>query len=205
LKPTPDLSCGNQGLAFAFYDNPYYNGDDTYSNFDPTYFKNANPKYGGVTTTLGFTSPGGEGSIYNSPPVDESYLTINHRGYVFAQETGLYTFSTPRSDDITIVWIGSIAYSGWNRQNANIVQPYVSDSNGGATPVSYSVLLTQGQYYALRIVFGNAQENAAFALTITAPDGSLIIGEDTTASPYLVQYSCDLTSAPIYPAFGQET
>lgn len=65
--------------------------------------------------------------------------------------------------------------------------------------------LEQGQYYALRIVYANAQTNAAERMSITAPDGTVILGVDSVANPYVVQYSCDGVTAPPYPPFGQET
>jgi len=201
--PTPDTSCGNQGLQFAFNANPFYNGDSTYSSFDPQYFKTSPPEDGtpGVTTSVGFVNqdPSDPISIYGQPAIDTDYLTINHRGYLFARQSGVYTFSTPNSDDITLFWIRSFAYAGYDRNNANIVQPY------GGNALTYSVSLSVGQYYPIRIMYGNGQEAASFAFTVTAPDGTIIISSDaTTASPYLVQYSCDGTTAPQYPPFGAE-
>jgi hypothetical protein len=43
-----------------------------------------------------------------------------------------------------------------------------------------------------------------FQLSVTAPDETVILDSDTPNSPYLVQYSCDGTTAPPYPAFSQE-
>lgn len=61
------------------------------------------------------------------------------------------------------------------------------------------------EYLAFRIVFGQAQGAAVFQFSVTAPDGTVILDSNTEDSPYLVQYSCDGTTAPEFPAFGSET
>jgi hypothetical protein len=99
-----------------------------------------------------------------------------------------------------MMWIGDTAYRGWTRGNANVLNYYGS----GATQ-TYQMDLVEGEHYALRIMFGQAQGGAVFAASITAPDGTVILDSNSSASPYLVQYSCDRTSAPTYAAFGSET
>lgn len=149
----------------------------------------------------GIDIPGdSEFSIYGSQPVSTNYFVLNHRGYVYAQQPGTYTFEASQVDDSVYIWVGPVAYSGWNGPNANL---FVTIGQGGTG--SYSIDLTEGQYYALRIVFAQAQGPASFSLQVTAPDGSVFLSDSSTASPYLVQYSCDGTTAPKYPAFGQET
>lgn len=64
--------------------------------------------------------------------------------------------------------------------------------------------LTAGNYYPIRIVFGQAQGAAAFQMTVTAPDGTTFLGPDSGASPYLVSFSCDSVTAPSFPPFGSE-
>lgn len=122
---------------------------------------------------------------------------------MFAQQAGEYTFTIPSSDDITLLWVGPTAYAGWNRANAKIIQPFVSS---GQTPVSYKETFTAGQYVPIRIVWANGGGPGQFTFELKAPDGTVIIGgKDGKESPFLVQYSCDRTSAPRYPPFGAET
>ena len=68
------------------------------------------------------------------------------------------------------MWIGPTAYSGWTRANANVLNYYGS----GATR-TYQMDLVEGEYYALRIMFGQAQGGAVFAASIAAPDGTVIL------------------------------
>ena len=114
--------------------------------------------------------------------------------------SGAYTFSLSVPDDISMMWVGPTAYSGWSRDNANMLNYYGS----GATK-TYQVDLVEGEYYALRIMFGQAQGGAVFAASITAPDGAVILDSDSSPSLYLVQYSCDGVFAPEYAVFGSET
>ena len=80
------------------------------------------------------------------------------------------------------------------------MQPYDS----GIATVFYTVDLVQGQYYPLRILWGNGQAAAVFKLTITSPDGNAILGSQTVASPYFVRNNCQNTLL-LFPPWGNET
>lgn len=71
------------------------------------------------------------------------------------------TVSAPNIDDVRELWVGGVAYSGRTRQNANLDQAIFQ------TSASYTVTLTAGQYYPVRIVFGQAEGPAAFQSTVT--------------------------------------
>ena len=64
--------------------------------------------------------------------------------------------------------------------------------------------LVEGEYYALRVMFGQAQGGAVSATSITAPEGTVILDPYSSPSPYLVQYCCDGVLASDYAAFGSE-
>jgi hypothetical protein len=147
---------------------------------------------------MGIPNTSGNYKIYDdSPIVALSYLAINHRGYLFARDTGTYTFSCPYSDDITFLWIGSSALSGWGRTNAALEQDY----SGGTSTKTYTVVLTQGFYYPFRILFGNGQGQAQFTFNILGPDGNAISSGTTSNSNYIVKYACDGSTLP-FPPFG---
>ena len=62
-----------------------------------------------------------------------------------------------------------------------------------------------GEYYAFRIMYGQAQTAAEFMFQVRAPDGSVFLGSESEGSPYVVQYSCDGgKSAPPFGFFGSE-
>ena len=45
---------------------------------------------------------------------------LNHQGYIFAQQTGTYTFTASKVDDARVLWVGPKAYSGWIRSNGDL-------------------------------------------------------------------------------------
>lgn len=132
------------------------------------------------------------------------FFTLDHRGYFFAPTAGSYTFTLANIDDIALLWTDTIAQAGWTRANADVTATFTNNRNSGA---SFSVTLAQGQYLALRIIFANAQSAYGFDFAVTDPYGDFIVNSamSTDPSPYLVQYSCDGTTAPPFPgAFGSE-
>jgi hypothetical protein len=75
-------------------------------NFDPVVMKMIQPYYKGPTTTLGVA---GSGSIYGQASQDKGYVVANHRGYLYAQQAGVHTFSAPITDDVSLLWVGANA------------------------------------------------------------------------------------------------
>ena len=141
----------------------------------------------------------------SSQSVPCQYFALDHRFYFFAPLTGSYTFTFSGIDDIAILWSQALAQSGWTRSNANLVTTHMPFRDGQGT---YTITLTAQQYLPLRVVFANAQGAAGFQFAITDPNGTRIVDSSASrsSSPYLVQYSCDGTSAPRFAgAFGQET
>lgn len=159
------------------------------------------PQFTGLTNSVGVTATN---TIYGRTPSDSNYVAVNHRTYLYTYMQGDYTFNVPDCDDITIVWIGSKAYSGYSRQNAQLVQNYVPS---GGNSITSTIPLAQGLYVPVRVLFGNGGGPGRFGFTITGPDGKVIVSRDsTTPSPYLIQYSCDLgIKAPKFPDWGMET
>ena len=192
--------------------NPYSRGlasaDPTYSSFAATAFQTGTPSATGVTTYLAvpFIARNTRGSIYGNTAQFINQTGVNHRAYLFAKEAGTFSFSFPASDDITLLWVGSNAYGPtYARSNAVVEQLY----NGAATSYAqqqytYNVTLTQGQYLPFRVLWGNAAYDGQFSATITAPDGTLVTNGTSGGSPFVVQYSCDNTTAPRWATWGRE-
>lgn len=203
--PTPS-SCDNQGLQWAEYPNDQGdNNDATYSNFDAAVYKTQTPDVSGVTSTVGgIDASGGVAiSIYGSSSSFYSdYFSLDHKGYLFAVATGTYTFTFSGVDDIAMLWLGPTAYAGWTRANANLVVPYHQGSGPGSG--STTIDLVEGQYLPIRVLFGQGQGSAVFQLSVAAPDGTVFLDSSTENSPYIVQYSCDGTTAPAYSPWGSE-
>ncbi|KAF5665257.1 conidiospore surface protein [Fusarium circinatum] len=205
--PTPS-ACNNLGFDWAYYSNPAQNTDSTYSSFVPQSFKQDNPVYVGTTRQIGgLFQPGSgaqSGPIYGSPqdfPLD--YFALNHHGYLYSCDAGTYKFDIPYANDAVYLWIGQNAYLGWNSGNANAKALYNQPDHIAGT-AHFEIDLPAGQYIPIRFVYGQAQYGGGFTFTVTAPNGQVLVGNDVTASPYIVRNSCDGILAPAYPPFGQE-
>lgn len=157
-----------------------------------------------TSTVGGIDASGGVAiSIYGSSSSFYSdYFSLDHKGYLFAVATGTYTFTFSGVDDIAMLWLGPTAYAGWTRANANLVVPYHQGSGPGSG--STTIDLVEGQYLPIRVLFGQGQGSAVFQLSVAAPDGTVFLDSSTENSPYIVQYSCDGTTAPAYSPWGSE-
>ena len=125
-------------------------------------------------------------------------IAVDHRGYLFAPLDGDYTITIGNDDNIVLVWVGPLAYSGWTRANAVLEDDYPKP------PASTTVTLTAGEWFPIRVMWANGGGPGTLTLRITAPDGTEIAGSDEDASPFLVQYSCD-GKYPQYPPWNSET
>ncbi|KAJ5807814.1 hypothetical protein N7474_009083 [Penicillium riverlandense] len=205
LCPVP-TTCGNEGVQWAYYQDSTIQYNSVVCSgrpytWDPTDIKSKNPPYTSTTSYIFLESDGSTYiSIYGSTTEFETqYIALNHRGYIYAEVSGDYTFTSPGVDDIIFFWSGPKAVSGWTESNADATNYYCGPG------ASFNMPLLSGQYYPFRIVYANAETNSFENITITAPDGTVILGATSPASPYIVQYSCDGTSAPPFPAFGDES
>ncbi|RBR11919.1 uncharacterized protein FIESC28_08804 [Fusarium coffeatum] len=198
--PTADQSCENGGLDYAIYEHQFYNSDAPhFSSFDPTVFHTATPTYEGITERIGI-QPGTDWTkpftIYEGSPEQMwQYKAVDHRGFLFAPETGTYKVTVPNSDEITLVWFGNKAISGWTRENADLEQDYP-----GGTSRSFEVDLEEGTYTPFRLLWANAQGELNFIAEVQAPGGQVIVNGDGADNAYLVRYACDGTT-PEFPDY----
>ncbi|KAI5248216.1 hypothetical protein E4T43_01436 [Aureobasidium subglaciale] len=201
--PTPSI-CGNQGIQYAYYANEPW-GNDIVNGLDPAYYWSYTPDYSGTTTEVGGINEGDESSIilYGSDKsVPSTFFVLNHRGYIFAQVAGVYTFTTSQADDITYLYLGDAAYEGYTRSSYN-AKAVCCDAPANSASGTYT--LEAGQYLPFRLVFGQQGGPVVFSFSVTAPDGTVILDANTHDSKFIVQYSCDGTTAPAFPAWGRET
>ncbi|KAH0380250.1 glycoside hydrolase, partial [Aureobasidium melanogenum] len=198
-SPIPS-ACGNKGIQFAYYAEPVYTEGDNVGNVEPSNYAKRTPTWYDTTGEVG----GIDVEVYNNIEIQiygheamSQYFVLNHRGYIFAQVAGTYTFSLSNPDDIVFLWLGAKAQSGWNRSNAAAYAPL-----GSSATTTYT--LEAGDYLPFRIFFGQQGGPVRFAFSIQAPDGTTILDNNTSESDFIVQYSCDETTAPPFPPFGQE-
>ena len=135
----------------------------TYSGYfedDVDFFATATPQsFGSNPTTEVQTT-----SIYESASDDGSNFSCQWLGYFKPTTSETYTFYTS-SDDASYVWVGDDAISGFNTSNAIV-------NNGGAHGVeerSGTISLTSGQYYPIRIQFGEAEGGDELIFNFSTP------------------------------------
>jgi hypothetical protein len=203
--PRPSTDCGNKGYSFAYYGNEPYGND--VGNMDATYTKKLTPNYNS-TTNLGIGIYGSEWasvSLYGSAQTySDNYFYLSHRGYFYAQVTGNYNFTIKDADDVAYVWMGENAYTGWTGSPSG--GNYVAKARCCWSPENTNTTtyyMEAQTYVPFRIVLGQQDGSTSLGLTITAPDGTVIL-ETGKESDYVVQYSCDGT-APPFPDWGYET
>lgn len=210
-SPTPDISCSNQGVEFAYYPSPFgVNSDGVYSKFDPAYFKSVSPVVSGVAGSAGGISGSCpySSSTFNFYGYTENcnYLALNYRGYLYAGQTGTFTFTISSADDIVLIWAGAAAYSGWTRANAllDVTYPEIGSGSGNGGSIVATYAATAGDYIPLRILFSQGDGAFGFNVGISAPDGTVVLSASSSTSDYLIRNSCDGTSAPAYAPYGSE-
>jgi len=188
-----------------------------YAEYSPEAFKTAAPTATGVANSsygMGFSiSYVSTISMYGQS-VNVGTLVSVQTFYIFAGHgTGYYTLAIPVGDDITFIWTGPKAVSGYLRSNADLVNYYGKDSRNGKVPMM-SIFLTAGSYWPVRVHYANSYLGAIFAVSLWNPDGSPLaystsIAYDGTTggfiSPGLVNKPCNAALAPAFPAWTSET
>jgi len=130
-------------------------------------------------------------SIYGSTTeVDTGYLDIHHRGYFIAEQSGTYTFTAGPVDNCFLLWLQGLAVSGFTVANTDI------DLTAGPSQ-TYTVSLTPG-IYPIRYMYTNYGGPGYYYLTITAPDGSTLLG--TNGESNYLATSCS-PGYPVYPEY----
>lgn len=214
----------NVGLQYGIWNNtarnpPPFPADQRngYPAYNVTAFDNTTAVHVGTTNLVGFPLTGSDAQpnqvfqIYDDAPrlrYNIGFLTIIHRGFLFARQSGTYTFTSASSDDITFLWTGSKAVSGFTRANADIIQSYYATTNSQGqtvqqnTPVSFSITLTQGQYLPIRIQWADAGPPGELNMNVTGPDGGFRIRRGQALQD-VVDAGCGGTNAttPAFPVW----
>lgn len=206
--PVPP-SCNNLGFDWAYYNNSAHNGDTTYSAFHPVSFKHVRPLYVNTTPYVGglygqqnVQVP--SGPIYGSSVnLKLDYFALNHHAYLYACEAGTYRITIPYANDAVYLWSGAKAYSGWTDNNADTRARY-NQPDHIAGHATFNVDIPANTYVPIRFVYGQAQYGGGFTFNVTTPSGQVIVSNKAEFSPYVVRYSCDGTTAPKFPPFGNE-
>jgi hypothetical protein len=99
----------------------------------------------------------------------DNYRTHMFTGYAYAPTTGNYIFRTI-SDDGSYLWLGTTAWDGNYQINNALINN--GGLHGSSTVDSASIRLRGGQWYPIRILFGNYDGNTELSVTYSLDNGS---------------------------------
>lgn len=159
--PTPSLIPYDAGLCRTIHSG--------YFSDDVTYFQSVPHMASSVNTGALLVGRSGVG------------YSVQWLGLFRPDVTDNYTFYL-NSDDASYLWIGSNAVSRFTTTNALI-------NNGGqhtAQERSGSIVLTAGNYYSMRVQYGNFNSPEAFSLTWSTPTRPKAADFDN----YTYNYNC---------------
>lgn len=116
----------------------------SYHNDDPAFFATATQTEAAADSTL---------TVASTP----ENTSIQWLGYFVPATTETYTFFI-NSDDGSYLWIGTTAASGYTTSNALTGASYLGPGTG-------TISLTAGEYYPIRLLYGNGPSGGGLNLT----------------------------------------
>ena len=164
-------------MQYSVFNNPYNNV--TYPNyaydaaFDPGYFNSYDHTLLGCGLALNVDWGNGAvdqpvalpGQTANTSSSELESIALVYHGYFLPPSTGSYTFNA-YSDDYGYMWIGQLAYGGWNKNNYNA-------SGTGHPSAGVPIPLNAGYLTPVTLLYANAAGPAKANFTIKYPDGTL--------------------------------
>lgn len=212
IYPTAVTTCGNKGAAVGFYSNPVPGQQSVsqYPAFKPEVMKTSAPsaQVTGISYVGEYNDDTHSTYVYGKYQSSNtlSTLALNHVFYVFAGHgTGYYYINLPAADDVTLLWVGPNALSGYTRANAQLLQTWSAPA-----PATLGFFLTANTYTPVRLWFANGGGYGGFQFTLTAPDGATFLQTTPNSNAGvmnsdIVMFPCDTSKGAKFPAFGKET
>ena len=177
------------GFAATFYSYP--NGGSAAGNtgdgsVSTSFFQYSYSEYGLFGSTTGVTVPSisyGGGSPDRSTSVFGVEVSGNHfvmelDGYFFATTSGVYTLVLDNVDDYAAIWFGTgLSCCDPTTPDDSIIPDFATgrsnneNTNGGS---EYSVYLTAGSYYPIKIRYANVLYAGDLIFSVVDPSGNVI-------------------------------
>ena len=177
------------GFAATFYSYP--NGGNAAGNtgdgsVSTSFFQYSYSEYGLFGSTTGVTVPSisyGGGSPDRSTSVFGVEVSGNHfvmelDGYFFATTSGVYTLVLDNVDDYAAIWFGTgLSCCDPTTPDDSIIPDFATgrsnneNTNGGS---EYSVYLTAGSYYPIKIRYANVLYAGDLIFSVVDPSGNVI-------------------------------
>ena len=169
------------GFGATFYSYPLSGsaaGNTADGSVSTAFFQSSFSEYGLYGSTTGVTLPvvsydGGAPNAMTSIfgiSVTGNHFALELDGYFYAETSGIYTLKLTDVDDYVAVWFGSGLDCCDTSSSDNSIAPDFatgrslnSNANGGTT---YSVYLSAGSYYPIKIRFANVVVGAYLDFSI---------------------------------------
>ncbi|KAL7949646.1 GLEYA domain-containing protein [Trichoderma barbatum] len=158
------------------------------------------PKFKGLTQTLGIqrTCPPERAKVYGTDTGSSiDYSIIQHIGYFVPKQAGSYTFKTnaPTPDQSIYAWLGDRALKGWINTNADLI----GDGNwaaGSNTFLKVVLPVDVGKHIPVRILYVNSQDCGEFGLTVSGPQGDIIVSREKKTDEQFVSNCPEANDIP---------
>ncbi|KAM4057375.1 GLEYA motif domain-containing protein [Hirsutella rhossiliensis] len=162
---------------FTRYRNPFAKDfSSTYESFQPSFFLKQRPLGVGYLSDIALVS-----DPNNSTYADAA---IDFRTALYVCQSGKYKFHSPKSDDISLLWLGDQQVNNATRDNADFVQAWYGDNS----PRTVEKELQAGVKYPIRVLWGNTNGAGFLNLEIFAPNGMKLT--ESSKDGYLWINSC---------------
>jgi hypothetical protein len=211
IYPTAATTCGNKGAAAGFYVNPATGQQavSQYPAFKPEALKTVTPsaQATGISYIGEYSDNKNTANVYGVAQTVKGLqsLALNHIFYLFAGHgTGYYYINLPQADNVTLLWIGPNALSGYTRENSVLIQTWSAPA-----PATLGFYLNSNTYTPIRLWFANGGGVGGFQFSLTAPDGAQILQTTPNQNagfmnPDIVMFPCDSSKGARFPGFGNE-
>lgn len=202
------------GFAATFYSYPNQgtaagNTDD--GSVSTAFFETGYSQYGLQGSTTGVTMPSinynyafPEFVIFDifGVSITVQHFVLELDGYFYATSSGVYTLELNNIDDYAAIWFGKGLDCCQTTSSDNSIPPdfatgrsFGTDTNGES---SYSIYLSAGSYYPIKIRYVNVVTRSALGFSVVDPSGHSI----TNFDGYVYQFvdiggSCTSVSATL--------
>ena len=202
------------GFAETYYSYPLTGaaaGNTADGSVSTEFFETGYSQYGLIGSITGIVSPTlsyyDEENTYATSEIGTFTIYLWHfalemSGYFYAETSGVYTIELTNVDDFAAVWFGKGLDCCDPSATNNDVKPDFATGRSfdaqedGAS--SYSVYLSAGSFYPIKLRYANVNSRALLSFTVVDPAGNSI----TDFSDYIYQFvnidgSCSSSSATL--------
>ncbi|GAB0135403.1 hypothetical protein EsDP_00003743 [Epichloe bromicola] len=153
------------GVARAWYPNVFGEFDGYNDRFNTSFYKETRPDSQTIVADFNDIGDASFGAV-------RSY---EYTAWVHTCQGGTFTFNITRADDIALAWFGDRACGDFQKDNNESSTSYQGGPGQGK---SFTATIAPGEYYPVRLIYGNAGGLAILDVNITGPEGMVEEGRN---------------------------